>query len=104
MYLLNHHMDRGGVKMGLSMGEKMVAADFEPPLKPKKGGVTVIPPKRKLVKKMMFDSIASLLCLHRHPSPSDAGIISPPNKPTENVKNMKIFPHGGHQISAAISR
>jgi hypothetical protein len=83
----------------------MVEADVGPPFKPKKWGV--IPPKRKLVKRMMFDSIlksiATLLCCpHRHPSgpsPSDIGlIISPPNKSTENVKNMKIFPHGGHQV------
>jgi hypothetical protein len=82
--------------MELSMGEKMVGADVAPPFKPKKGGV--IPPKRRLVKRMMFDYLLksiTLLCPHRHPSnSSDTGIISPspPNKSTENVKNMKIFP------------
>jgi hypothetical protein len=94
--------------MEVSMGEKMAGAEVAPRFKSKKGGV--IPPKRRLVKRMMFDSIlkfiATLLCPHRHPSPSDIGIISPPNKSTENVKmkNMKIFPHGGHQVSAAISK
>ncbi|KAE8100518.1 hypothetical protein FH972_018413 [Carpinus fangiana] len=82
--------------MELSMGEKMVGADVVPPFKSKKRGV--IPPKRRLVKRMMLDyllkSISTLFCPHRHhPSSSDTGIfISPPNKSTENVKNMKIFP------------
>jgi hypothetical protein len=92
--------------MEVSMGKKMVGADIAPPSKPKKGGV--IPPKRRLVKRMMFDpilqSIATFLCPHRHPSSSDTGINSPPNKSTENVKNEKIFPHGGHQLFAAISK
>jgi hypothetical protein len=77
--------------------ERMVGADVVPPVKPKKGGV--IPPKRRSVKRMMFDSIlqsiATLLCPHRHPSPSDIRIISPPNKSPENAKNMKILPCGG---------
>jgi hypothetical protein len=88
---------RAAEKEELRMGEKMVGADVVPPFKSKKGGV--IPPKRRLVKRMMLDyllkSISTLLCPHRHhPSSSDTGIISPspPNKSTENVKNMKIFP------------
>jgi hypothetical protein len=89
--------ERAREKMEQSMGEKMVGADVAPPFKPKKGGV--IPPKRRSVKRMMFDSIlqsiATLLCPHRHPSPSDIRIISPPNKSPENAKNMKILPCGG---------
>jgi hypothetical protein len=83
--------------MELRMGKKMVGADVAPPSKPKKGGV--IPPKRRLVDSIL-QSIATLLCPHRHPSSSDTGINSPSNKSTENVKNKKIFPHGGHQLFA----
>lgn len=61
----------------------------------KKGGI--FPPKRKLVKRMIFDhivkSIATLLCSHHHLSEN---LKRSPKK----VKNMKIFPHEGHQLSS----
>ena len=92
------------------MDEKMVGAEVEPWFKPKKGGL--IPPKRKLVKKMMFDlivkSIATLLCLHHHPSSSSSSssevemTSTPLKKSSKNLKNMKIFPNEGHQLSAPL--
>ena len=92
------------------MGEKMVGAEVEPWFKPKKGGL--IPPKRKLVKKMMFDlivkSIATLLCLHHHSSSSSSSssevemTSTPLKKSSKNLKNMKIFPNEGHQLSAPL--
>ena len=97
--------------MELNINEKMVGAEVEPWFKPKKGGL--IPPKRKLVKKMMFDlivkSIATLLCLHHHPSSSSSSSSSevemtstPLKKSSKNLKNMKIFPNEGHQLSAPL--
>ena len=92
------------------MDEKMVGAEVEPWFKPKKGGL--IPPKRKLVKKMMFDlivkSIATLLCLHHHSSSSSSSssevemTSTPLKKSSKNLKNMKIFPNEGHQLSAPL--
>jgi hypothetical protein len=96
--------------MELSKDQKIVGAEVAPwYFKPKKGGI--IPPKRKLVKKMMFDqiikSIATLLCPHHHnPSSSKVEMTSEPLKrSSKNVKNMKILPHEGHhQISAPLPR
>ena len=92
------------------MDEKMVGAEVEPWFKPKKGGL--IPPKRKLVKKMMFDlivkSIATLLCLHHHSSSSSSSssevemTSTPLKKSSKNLKNMKIFPNEGHRFSAPL--
>jgi hypothetical protein len=61
-----HPIDRAREKMEQSMGDKMVGADVAPPFKPKKGGV--IPPKRRLVKRMMFDSILQSILLFFAPS------------------------------------
>lgn len=91
-------------EMELNMDEKMVGAEVEPWFKPKKGGL--IPPKRKLVKRMMFElmvkSIATLLCRHHHPSSSsEVEMTSTPLKKS-SLKNMKIFPNEGHQLSAPL--
>ena len=99
------------LEMELNMDEKMVGAEVEPWFKPKKGGL--IPPKRKLVKRMMFElivkSIATLLCLHHHPSSSSSSSSSSVEmtstslkKSSKNLKNMKIFPNEGHQLSAPL--
>ncbi len=48
------------------MGEKMAGAEVAPRFKSKKGGV--IPPKRRLVKRMMFDSILQSILLFFAPS------------------------------------
>ncbi|KAB1202397.1 hypothetical protein CJ030_MR8G020194 [Morella rubra] len=86
------------------MGKKMAGDELGPRFTPKKGGV--IPPKRKSVKRMMFESIiksiASLLFPRHHASFSEVEGIPRPNKSTEiNImKNMKIFPQEGHPISA----
>lgn len=68
----------------------------------KKGGI--VPPKRKLVKRMMFElivkSIATLLCPHHHPSSSEVEMTS--QKLKRSPKNVKIFSHEDHQLSASI--
>ncbi|KAK9265334.1 hypothetical protein L1049_027249 [Liquidambar formosana] len=95
------------VEVELHIGEKMAGAKAESRFRPKSGGI--IPPKRKLVKRMMFDylaqSIASLFGSHPGSS-SSAGpppsnmcstcfeMVSPPPT-TSNGKNMKaaVFPN-----------
>lgn len=71
--------------------EVVVAAKAVPPrFRPKKGGV--IPPKRKLVKRMMFESILSFIgsLFHRGGDLSSAGdspSTLPPKTPNASRKN-----------------
>lgn len=69
----------------------------------KKGGI--VPPKRKLVKRVMFElivkSIATLLCPHHRPS-SSSSVEMTSQKLKRSPKNVKIFSREGHQLSATI--
>lgn len=88
--------------VGLSRGGDVVA---EPWLKPKNNG-SLIPPRRKLVKRMMLDSIvrfiASMFGAQRSPTSSGAPItpgasghlmIVPPANPNREKNVRKILPH-----------
>jgi hypothetical protein len=79
--------------------EELIGAVAETRFKPKRGGL--IPPKRKTVKRMMFDSIvediASVFCFRQYSSYSDKSsshIKMAPPLDSSNAKNNKnVFPH-----------
>jgi hypothetical protein len=86
--------------------EELIGAVAETRFKPKRGGL--IPPKRKTVKRMMFDSIvediASVFCFRQYSSSSAASQadsdksrshikIAPPLDSSNAKNNKNVFPH-----------
>ncbi|CAL5348487.1 unnamed protein product [Camellia sinensis] len=75
----------------------VVGAKTEPRFKPKIGGGLIYPPKRKLVKKLMWDCMVQAIasCFHPNPiskPPYSSEFTVPINHTCKKKKTKKIFP------------